>query len=68
MKIIVGTEEAKKQLIKESEYIHDFQVATNKSKNKSEWIGLDSAKASILMHIHINPDMIIVEKNIEENE
>jgi hypothetical protein len=67
IKIYVDTEEEKQQLLKESEYIHDF-VKTFKYKDKNgeikqKVIGLDSDKAGILMHIYMNSDIIVVSKN-----
>lgn len=67
IKIYVDTEEEKQQLLKESEYIHDF-VEVFKLRNKKgeiveKVIGLDSDKAVILMHIYMNPDIIVVSKN-----
>ena len=67
IKIYVDTEEEKQQLLKESEYIHDF-VEVFKLRNKKgevveKVIGLDSDKASTLMHIYMNPDIIVVSNN-----
>jgi len=56
MKIIVNTKEEKEKLLKESQYIHDFKFF-----GTGEIIGLDSDKANTLMHIHMNPDMIIID-------
>lgn len=47
MKIFVDTQEQKDRLLAESEYIHYLSE-------------IDSDKASTLMHIYMNPDMIIV--------
>ena len=64
MKIYVDTEEQKQELLRQSEYIHDFlEVIKFKTKDgniKEKWIGLDYDKAGTLMHIYMNPDMIIV--------
>jgi hypothetical protein len=64
MKIYVDTEKQKQDLLRQSEYIHDFvEVIKFKTKDgdiKERWIGLDSDKAGTLMHIYMNPDMIIV--------
>jgi hypothetical protein len=64
MKIYVDTEEQKQDLLEQSKYIHDFleivKVKTKDNKVKTKWIGLDSDKAGTLMHIYMNPDMIIV--------
>lgn len=64
MKIYVDTEEQKQDLLKQSEYIHDFveviNFKTKDGKIKTKCIGLDSDKAGTLMHIYMNPDMIIV--------
>ena len=67
IKIYVDTEEEKQQLLKESEYIHDF-VEVFKLRNKKgeiveKVIGLDSDKASTLMHIYMNPYIIVVSNN-----
>ena len=67
IKIYVDTKEEKQQLLKESEYIHDF-VEVFKLRNKKgeiveKVIGLDSDKAGILMHIYMNPDIIVVSNN-----
>jgi hypothetical protein len=67
IKIYVDTEEEKQQLLKESEYIHDFVEVFNLRNKKGEIvekvIGLDSDKAGILMHIYMKPDIIVVSKN-----
>jgi hypothetical protein len=64
MKIYVDTEKQKQDLLRQSEYIHDFvEVIKFKTKDgdiKERWIGLDSDKSGTLMHIYMNPDMIIV--------
>lgn len=57
MKIFVNSQEEKDNLIKQSKYIHNFLVIRNE-----EYIGLDSDKAGILMHLYLNPDMIVVQK------
>ena len=66
MKIYVDSEKEKQELIEQSEYIHDFiEIIKFKDKQgniKEKWIGLDSNKASTLMHIYMNPDLIIVKK------
>jgi len=66
MKIYVDTEEEKQNLLRESEYIHDFlEVVKHKTKEgkvKEQWIGLDSDKAGTLMHIYMNPDIITVKQ------
>jgi hypothetical protein len=65
MKIIVETEEIKQEILKQSEYIHDFLI--NKDDVKSigkDWIiGLDSDKAGILMHLYMAPQIIEVKKS-----
>lgn len=55
IRIICDTEEEKRQLINESKYIHDFVIETGCFTKK--YIGLDSDKASTLMHIY-NSDII----------
>ena len=66
IKIYVDTEEEKKELLNQSKYIHDFieviKYKTKSGKVKEKWIGLDSDKASFLMHIYMSPDIIIVGK------
>ena len=63
MKIIVDTQELKDQLIAESKYVHDYVYVNRSRKNgKTKWIGLDSDKAGILMHIYVCPEIIIVEE------
>lgn len=64
MKIYVDTEEQKQEILRQSAYIHDFieviKFKTKDGKIKEKLIGLDSDKARTLMHIYMNPDMIIV--------
>lgn len=64
MKIYVDTQEQKLELLKESKYIHDFleviKIKTKDGKIKEKYIGLDPYKAGTLMHIYMNPDIIIV--------
>jgi hypothetical protein len=55
MKIIVDSEELKREILKQSKYIHDFLEVVD-----GKWIGLDSDKAGILMHLYLNEDMILV--------
>lgn len=66
MNIYVDTEEEKQDLLKQSKYIHDFlkvvKVKMKSGKTKEQWIGLDSNKCGTLMHIYLNPDMIIVKQ------
>ena len=59
MIIYVDTVEQKQDLLKQSEYIHDFMEIVN-DNGEDKVIGLDSDKASTLMHIYMNPGMIIV--------
>jgi len=49
MKIIVETEELKQEILKQSEYIHDFLINKDDVKNLGkDWlIGLDSDKAGV---------------------
>jgi len=65
VKIYVDTEEQKQDLLRQSEYIHDFmEVVKFKNKDgkvKEKWISLRADKAGTLMHIYMNPDMIEVE-------
>jgi len=63
MKIIVESEEEKKELLEQSEYIHYFVVPCYlKRKGAKRFICLDSKKAGTLMHIYMNPDIIEVQK------
>jgi hypothetical protein len=64
MKILVESEELKQEILKQSEYIHDFLITKDDIKNLDEnWIiGLDSEKAGILMHLYINPTLVEVIK------
>lgn len=66
MKIYVDTEEQKQELLRQSEYIHDFvEMIKHKTKDgkiKEKWICLDPDKAGTLMHIYMNPHMIIVKQ------
>jgi hypothetical protein len=65
MKIIVESEELKQEIIKQSEYIHNFLINKNDIKGlEKDWlIGLDSDKAGILMHIYMAPQIIEVKTN-----
>ena len=57
IKIIVDSQELKDKILLESKFIHDF-------KNMD---GYDhSDKASTLMHIYMNPDLIEVKQNKDE--
>jgi hypothetical protein len=64
MKIIVESEELKREIIKQSEYIHDFLINKDDIKGLGkDWIiGLDSDKAGILMHLYMNPQIIEVKQ------
>lgn len=64
IKIIVDSEELKNQLIKESEYIHDFSELVD-----DEIVCLDSDMCNTLMHIYMNPDIIEVRntESIQKN-
>ena len=64
MKIIVETEEQKQEILKQSEYIHDFLINKDDVKDLGkDWlIGLDSDKAGILMHLYMAPQIIITKK------
>ena len=66
MKIIVESEELKQEIIKQSEYIHNFLINKDdiKGLGKDWLIGLDSDKAGILMHIYMAPQIIEVKPNI----
>ena len=65
MKIIVETEEQKQEILKQSEYIHDFLINKDDIKDLGkDWlIGLDSDKAGILMHLYMAPQIIEVRQN-----
>jgi hypothetical protein len=64
MKIIVDSEELKQEILKQSEYIHDFLVNKDdiKGLGKNWLIGLDSDRACILMHLYMAPEIIEVQK------
>ena len=63
MKIIVESEEQKQEILKQSEYIHDFLVNKDdiKGLGKNWLIGLDSDRAGILMHLYCAPEIIEVQ-------
>ena len=65
MKIIVESEDLKQEIIKQSEYIHNFLINKDdiKGLGKDWLIGLDSDKAGILMHIYMAPQIIEVKPN-----
>jgi hypothetical protein len=67
MKIIVESEELKQEILKQSEYIHDFLIDRNDIKNlgKDWMIGLDSDKAGMLMHLYMAPQIIEVDPAIK---
>jgi hypothetical protein len=62
MRITVETEELKQEILKQSEYIHDFLINKDDVKGLgNDWlIGLDSDKAGILMHLYMAPQIIEV--------
>jgi hypothetical protein len=62
MRIIVGSEELKQEILQQSEYIHDFLINREDIKGfGKDWlIGLDSDKAGILMHLYMAPQIIEV--------
>ena len=66
MKIIVETEELKQEILKQSEYIHNFLINKDDIKNLcKDWlIGLDSDKAGILMHLYMAPQIIEVNEQL----
>jgi len=71
MKIVVKSEELKNQILEQSKYVHDFlevvKYKNKKGEKKEKWIGLDSDKAGLLMHLYLNPDMIeVVEEEKSE--
>jgi hypothetical protein len=70
MKIIVETEDQKQELLRQSQYIHDFLINKDDIKGLSkDWlIGLDSDKAGILMHLYMAPQIIEVEQKLYKNE
>lgn len=65
MKIIVESEEQKQEILRQSEYIHDFLVNKDdiKGLGKNWLIGLDSDRAGILMHLYMAPEIIEVQPN-----
>lgn len=66
IKIIVKTEEQKQELLKQSQYIHDFLInQKDVEKLGKDWlIGLDSDKAGILMHLYLAPQIIEVDPTL----
>jgi hypothetical protein len=66
IKIIVKTEEQKQDLLKQSQYIHDFLVCPGdvKELGKNWIIGLDSNEAGTLMHLYTAPHIIEVNSEI----
>lgn len=62
--ILVESEEVKQEILKQSQYVHDFIIDKDDIKNlgKNWIIGLNSDKAGILMHLYTNPDLIEVVK------
>lgn len=60
MKIIVESEEQKQDLLRQSQYIHDFLINKDdiKGLGKDWLIGLDSDLAGTLMHLYMAPDII----------
>ena len=60
MKIIVESEEQKQDLLRQSQYIHDFLINKDdiKGLGKDWLIGLDSDLAGTLMHLYMSPDII----------
>ena len=63
MKIIVESEELKQEILKQSQYIHDFLINKDdiKGLGKDWLLGLDSDKAGILMHLYMTPEIIKVQ-------
>jgi len=68
MKIYVTTKEQKRKLLSESKYIHDFieviKTRGEYGQMKTKIVGLNSDKCNTLMHIHLNPDMVIVQGEV----
>jgi hypothetical protein len=66
IKIIVKTEEQKQNLLKQSQYIHDFLICPDdvKELGKNWLIGLDSNKAVTLMHLYLAPQLIEVDATL----
>jgi hypothetical protein len=66
IKIIVKTEEQKQDLLKQSQYIHEFLVCPGdvKELGKNWIIGLDSNEAGTLMHLYTAPHIIEVNSEI----
>ena len=68
MKIYVATKEQKQKLLSESKYIHDF-IETVRTRGeygqmKTKVVSLNSNRCNTLMHIHLNPDMVIVQSEV----
>jgi hypothetical protein len=66
IKIIVKTVEQKQDLLKQSQYIHDFLVCPGdvKELGKNWIIGLDSDCAGTLMHLYTAPHIIEVNPDL----
>lgn len=66
MKIYVSNSIEKENILRQSEYIHDFleiiKYRNKKGEVKEKLIGLDSNKAGALMHIYMNPDVIVIQE------
>jgi hypothetical protein len=55
LRIVVDSIEAKDDLLKESKYVHDKGTT------------LDSDECNTLMHLHVVPDVIVIEEEIKES-
>ena len=64
MKIIVDSEEQKQRILDESEYIHyfleDIEFIADNGQKFERYVGLDSDKCGLLMHLYMNPNIIEV--------
>jgi hypothetical protein len=52
LKIIVNSEELKQELLKESKYLHNLR-------------DIDSNLCNTLIHLYLNPDLILVKREQE---
>ncbi|MCK9576708.1 MAG: hypothetical protein WC979_02445 [Candidatus Pacearchaeota archaeon] len=72
LKITVSTEAEKEEILRQSEYVHDFMVEipyrTWYGKKKYKYCSLDSRECGTLMHLYMAPEFIEVVPISIENE
>lgn len=64
LKIIVDSEELKKQILNESEYLHDFILISDAFNENI--LELYPEKINTLMHIYKNSDIVEVKVDLNE--